>query len=342
MRSSSCLEDAFGNAFAGKYDSVFLPNVGDPEQRLREFERAVKRVYASTMNPSALEYRRRNGLDTAEEEMALLVQRVSGSRYGKTYFIPTAAGIGYSRSAHRWLPDLDPSAGMLRLVMGLGTKAVDRTERDYPRLVNLDRPSATTMVTDADRHRFCQRGCDLIDLGEGVFAEKPCTDIAPLMPASVRPMVMEHDREAERMLRDRGQRREVTFASCAGLVGDRRFTTAMRKVLHALQEAYDYAVDIELTVNVDRASSEEAEPRFVINLLQCRPLQSSKGTGRSRCLPRLGPCFSAPPITPRAPRCRRGSTLSAWSMPQVIGHVRTASGRALHALLARPRARCVR
>ena len=72
VRSSSCLEDAFGNAFAGKYDSVFLPNVGDPEQRLREFERAVKRVYASTMNPSALEYRRRNGLDTAEEEMAAL------------------------------------------------------------------------------------------------------------------------------------------------------------------------------------------------------------------------------------------------------------------------------
>ena len=168
---------------------------------------------------------------------------------------------------------------MLRLVMGLGTKAVDRTERDYPRLVSLDRPNATTMVTDADRHRFCQRGCDLIDLAGGAFAEKPCTDIAPLMPASVRPMVMEHDREAERMLRDRGQRREVTFASCAGLAGDRRFTTAMRKILRALQEAYDYAVDIEFTVNVDRASGEESEPRFVINLLQCRPLQSFKGTG---------------------------------------------------------------
>jgi len=280
VRSSSCLEDAFGNAFAGKYDSVFLPNVGDPEERLQEFERAVKRVYASTMNPSALEYRRRNNLDTAEEEMALLVQRVSGSRYGERYFMPTAAGIGYSRSAYRWLPNMDPAAGMLRLVMGLGTKAVDRTERDYPRLVSLDRPSATTMVTDADRHRFSQRGCDLIDLSEGVFAEKPCTDIAPLMPAPVQSMVMEHDRDAERTLRERGIRREVTFASCAGLAQDRRFTNAMRKILHVLQEAYDYAVDIEFTVNVDKsASTQEAEPRFVINLLQCRPLQSFKGTG---------------------------------------------------------------
>ena len=216
VRSSSCLEDAFGNAFAGKYDSVFLPNAGSPEERLREFERAVKRVYASTMNPSALEYRRRSGLDTAEEEMALLVQRVSGSRYGTSYFMPTAAGIGYSRSAYRWLPDMDPTAGMLRLVMGLGTKAVDRTERDYPRLVSLDRPEATTMVTDADRHRFCQRGCDLIDLAEGAFAERPCTEVEPLLPVAVRPYVMEHDREAERMLRERGHARDVTFASCAG------------------------------------------------------------------------------------------------------------------------------
>ncbi|MGN9234707.1 PEP/pyruvate-binding domain-containing protein [Atopobiaceae bacterium HCP3S3_D6] len=297
VRSSSCLEDGFGNAFAGKYDSVFLPNVGDTEARLRAFERAVKQVYASTMNPSALEYRRRNGLDAAEEEMALLVQRVSGSRYGDRYFMPTAAGIGYSRSAYRWLPDMDPAAGMLRLVMGLGTKAVDRTERDYPRLVSLDRPTATTMVTDADRHRFSQRSCDLIDLAAGSFVERPCTEVAPLLPPTVRPYVMEHDREAERMLRERGQRREVTFASCAGLAADRTFTRAMREILRALEEAYDYAVDVEFAVNVAEAPAAGAgaaatrqapsavrqapsEPRFVINLLQCRPLQSFSGTGR--------------------------------------------------------------
>ena len=38
VRSSSILEDGFGNAFAGKYESVFCPNSGDPEQRLRELE----------------------------------------------------------------------------------------------------------------------------------------------------------------------------------------------------------------------------------------------------------------------------------------------------------------
>jgi hypothetical protein len=162
------------------------------------------------------------------------------------------------------------------------------------------------MVTDADRHRFCQRGCDLIDLEDGAFVEKPCTDIAPLMPATVRSVVMEHDREAERILRDRGQRREVTFASCAGLAGDSRFTTAMRKILHALQEAYDYAVDIEFTVNVDTAGGQEIEPRFVINLLQCRPLQSFKGTG-----PAEVPAATGGPVLLRAADNTMGGSVEA-------------------------------
>ena len=63
VRSSSILEDGFGNAFAGKYESVFCGNQGDPEERLQKFEEAVKIVYASTMSMSALDYRKRRGLD---------------------------------------------------------------------------------------------------------------------------------------------------------------------------------------------------------------------------------------------------------------------------------------
>ncbi|MCX5665679.1 MAG: phosphoenolpyruvate synthase, partial [Candidatus Omnitrophica bacterium] len=57
IRSSSLLEDGFGNAFAGKYESVFLANQGTPEQRYAQFAEAVKRIYASTMNDDALAYR---------------------------------------------------------------------------------------------------------------------------------------------------------------------------------------------------------------------------------------------------------------------------------------------
>ena len=50
MRSSSLLEDNYGNAFAGKYDSVFRVNKGSPEERLEAFEEAVLTVYASAVS----------------------------------------------------------------------------------------------------------------------------------------------------------------------------------------------------------------------------------------------------------------------------------------------------
>ena len=53
---------------------------------MREFEQAVRRVYASTMDPSALQYRRQRGLEGKDEQMAVLVQRVSGSYQGDYFF----------------------------------------------------------------------------------------------------------------------------------------------------------------------------------------------------------------------------------------------------------------
>ncbi|MDO9574572.1 MAG: PEP/pyruvate-binding domain-containing protein, partial [Candidatus Contubernalis sp.] len=95
VRSSSLLEDAFGNAFAGKYESYFCANQGTPEERLEKFEDVVRKIYASTMNIDALTYRLQKGLDQLDEQMALLVQRVSGS-YRKSYFFPELAGVGLS------------------------------------------------------------------------------------------------------------------------------------------------------------------------------------------------------------------------------------------------------
>ena len=100
VRSSSLQEDAFGNAFAGKYESVFCINTGTMDERLTELENAVRTVYASTMNPSALEYRRQRGLGFKDEQMALLIQRVSGSMY-EDFLMPNAAGVGYSYSAYK-------------------------------------------------------------------------------------------------------------------------------------------------------------------------------------------------------------------------------------------------
>jgi pyruvate,water dikinase len=181
VRSSSFLEDGFGNAFAGKYESVFCVNQGSPDKRLGAFEQAVRTVYASTMDYSALEYRSRRQLDKKDEQMAILVQRVSGTHYGN-YFMPGAAGVGYSHSTYQWHPDMDPKAGMLRLVMGLGTKAVDRTKEDYPRLCNLDRPTVTMMTTTEQKHKYSQRNIDVLDCVGNQLTEVPLERMLDNLP----------------------------------------------------------------------------------------------------------------------------------------------------------------
>ncbi len=266
VRSSSILEDGFGHAFAGKYESVFCPNTGTLSERLADIEEAIRIVYASSMSLSALDYRMRHGLEKRDEQMALLVQRVSGSCYGP-YYMPCAAGVGYSCSPYRFMQDLDPSAGMLRLVMGLGTTAVDRTEGSYPRLISLDKPEASPYVTAAERHRYSQRKLEAINVRTRKLELIPQETVEGLIPFYIRKYLYEHDFDAEQRLRERGVNRDVTFVSCRGLARDRNLMDTMKGMLSTVQTGYDHPVDVEFTINLLKGGD------YLVNLLQCRPLQ---------------------------------------------------------------------
>ncbi len=265
VRSSSILEDGFDNAFAGKYESVFCANNRSPEENLAEFENAVRTVYASTMSRAALEYRIRRGLQKRDEQMALLVQRVSGTRRGDFLF-PCAAGVGYSFSPYRMNRDIRAEDGMLRLVMGLGTAAVDRGAGTHPRIVQMTRPAATPYLTIAEKHRFSQQTVDVIDLAENRWASRPAEEVLTCVPPWLKRFLTSHDTEAEQSLRERGVYRSIEFVSCEGLVTQRTLMKVFSETLAALQRAYGNPVDIEYTVNLSPDGS------FVINLLQCRPL----------------------------------------------------------------------
>ena len=269
IRSSSILEDGFGNAFAGKYESVFCANRGTLEERLAEFEKAIKTVYASSMSLSALDYRKRRGLDKRDEQMALLIQRVSGSYYG-SYYMPCAAGVGYSYSPYRIMKDTDPSAGMLRLVMGLGTSAVDRTEGSYPRIVNLDNPTRSSYSSSADKHKFSQGKAEVINMTSHELQKLPFDALAPEIPQYLEQILLEHDYDAESRLREMGRGRQVKFISCKGLVENEKLMEQMRRMLKCIQDEYEYPVDTEFTINF----SDNGD--YSIDLLQCRPLQIPK------------------------------------------------------------------
>ncbi|MBO4927720.1 MAG: phosphoenolpyruvate synthase [Clostridiales bacterium] len=269
IRSSSILEDGFGNAFAGKYESVFCINRGTKEERLLEFEKAIKTVYASSMSLSALDYRKRRGLDKRDEQMALLIQRVSGSYYGP-YYMPCAAGVGYSYSPYRIMRDTDPAEGMLRLVMGLGTSAVDRTEGSYPRIVNLDSPEKTSYSSSADKHKFSQGKAEVINMVSHELERLPYEKLEENIPPYLENTLLEHDYEAERRLREIRMDRQVKFISCIGLVKNKQLMDQMKRMLRCIQDEYEYPVDTEFTINL----SENGE--YSIDLLQCRPLQVQK------------------------------------------------------------------
>jgi hypothetical protein len=251
IRSSSLLEDGFGNAFAGKYESVFCVNQGNPQQRLAAFESAVKTVYASTMDRSALEYRARRGLQEQDEQMSILVQRVSGSVVGK-YFYPSTAGVGYSYDPYNWNRSIDPGRGMLRMVCGLGTRAVDRTDMDYPRLVHIGKPAQSTLVTADEKVQFSQHYADVLDLTVNQVITVSIDTLVGAAPAWYGRYVAEYDR--------------TYYATCRGFTENPDFLSDMENILAILQRAYGCPVDIEYTANLSSTGE------YVICLLQCRPL----------------------------------------------------------------------
>lgn len=281
VRSSSLLEDNFGNAFAGKYESVFCPNQGSPEERLEAFEAAVKTVYASTMNEDALNYRLSRGLAERDEQMAVLVQRVSGDYFGD-YFFPHLAGMGNSSNLYVWDKDIDMNAGMLRLVFGLGTRAVDRIIGDYARIVTLDDPLRTPLVQAGEERRFSQHYVDVLDLRKNTLTSIDLDEALALDIRTDRNLFGQMDYEEYQRLRERGYRdRKPPYAlTFHRLLRDTAFPALMREVLQKLAGKYHYPVDIEFTVNFRKDGS------FRFNLLQCRPLQT-RGLGRTVELPKV-------------------------------------------------------
>ncbi|MBN1129676.1 MAG: hypothetical protein JXA71_11850, partial [Chitinispirillaceae bacterium] len=162
VRSSSLLEDDFGNAFSGKYESIFCVNSGSHQQRLQNFLNAVRVIYASTMSREALAYRAQRKVLDKDEQMALLVQRVSCAKYGDLFF-PQLAGVGISFNSYAWDKSIDPEAGMLRLVFGLGTRAVNRHDDDYTRVVALNACEKRPEGNTEEIIKFSQKRIDVLN-----------------------------------------------------------------------------------------------------------------------------------------------------------------------------------
>jgi hypothetical protein len=278
IRSSSLLEDDFGNAFAGKYESIFLANQGSPEQRYIQFAEAVRKIYASTMNEDALVYRKQRGLDKLDEQMALLVQRVSGAHH-KNYFFPDLAGVGVSYNTYVWSDKMDPEAGMLRLVFGLGTRSVNRVEGDYPRMVALDEPLRRPYAEKDDLRKYSQHKVDIINTKDNEFTTVSFDKLVSEISYKNTERVAVKDDESMRAMSERTtEAKDYWILTLDKLFQDNSLSVIFKKILKTLEESYHYPVEIEFTVNFTKDSL------LKINLLQCRPLQT-RGLGQKVDIP---------------------------------------------------------
>lgn len=185
VRSSSLLEDNFGTSFAGKYESYFCPNQASPEENLQALVEAVIRVYTSSLNPDALLYRRSRGLQDYDERMAILIQVVQGERFGR-YFMPQVAGVAFSKNLYRWSPQIRREEGFMRLVWGLGTRAVDRVGNDYPRLVALSHPQLRPEASPRAIQHYSQHYVDVIDLKDNIVKTLPVQEVISARYPAVR------------------------------------------------------------------------------------------------------------------------------------------------------------
>lgn len=266
VRSSSLLEDNFGNSFAGKYESVFCVNQGPRERRMQDFVAAVKRIYASSMSEQALRYRARRGMLDKDEQMALLVMRVSGTMRGRSFY-PEIAGVGYSFNPYVWHESIDPKAGVIRLVFGLGTRAVDQTDDDYTRIVALNAPDKRPEANFDEVAQYTQRRVDYLDLEANQQVSEYFPDL--VKDAENLPVEMFASIDPTQP-RSANPHRILTFDK---LLNETGFVADMREMLKTIEAAYNYPVDIEFTGNFME------DGNYRINLLQCRPLQVQGSEG---------------------------------------------------------------
>lgn len=279
VRSSSLLEDGFGNGFVGKYESVFCPNQGTLEQRYEVFEQAVRTVYASTMNPEAIKYRADRNLLNKDEQMALLVMRVCGDIHDRLYF-PHFAGVGHSKNLYITGSAAKVNRGMLRLVVGMGTRAVDRGADDYARFVDLSDPLAPPRVEYGDEYRYSQHKADVIDLDRNCFTSVRIDSVDKSTLKTDVSLYMEPDLATAARFREMGLygERVPDIVNFRKLLKDTDFTETMVSIMSLLQDKYSYPVDIEFASNIT------PEGEYRINLLQCRPLQTH-GISKAEIMP---------------------------------------------------------
>jgi hypothetical protein len=272
VRSSSLLEDQLGLAFAGKYKSLFIANQGSKEERLQALIDAITEVYASMFGPEPIDYRTEHRLLEHHEEMGIMIQEVVGSRVGSHYF-PTFAGVAFSDIEIPWSSRIKRNDGLVRLVPGLGTRAVDRVGDDYPILATPGQPGLRVNISVDEIIRYSPKNMDVINLGTGSFDTVDALSLIAENGAQysgahqlVSIISGDHFKQPSPAKLNNLEEGKLTI-TFEGLFSNTPFLKQIHIILTKLREQLGYPVDIEFAYN-----------KGEFYLLQCRSQSFSAGS----------------------------------------------------------------
>jgi len=249
IRSSSLLEDRRGLSFAGKYKSLFIANQGTKEERLVSLMDAIAEVYASMFAPDPIEYRLEHNLVDEHEEMGIMIQEVVGAQVGH-YFFPAFSGVAFSHNEFPWSSRIRREEGLVRVVPGLGTRAVDRLSDDYPVMVAPGQPGLRVNVTLDENLGYSPKQMDVINLKTGSFESIDIQSVLkehgreyPLIHQLVSTVKEDHIQQPNAM--GANFEKDKFVFTFEGLFTKTPFLKQVEKMLVELQEKFGHPIDIE-------------------------------------------------------------------------------------------------
>lgn len=271
VRSSSILEDQAGASFSGKYKSLFLANQGSKSQKLEALKDAIIEVYASMFSPDAIMYRSEKGLLDIHEEMGIMIQEVVGKKVGK-YFFPLFSGVAFSNNEYRWSPRINHDDGLVRMVPGLGTRAVDRLTDDFPTLVSPGQPGIRVNIVPDEIKRYSPRKMDVINLAENRFETVDISallrEIGENIPGIEKLVsIMEYKHIRNAGIYEIDFKKDDLVVTFDGIISDSPFIRQIHLILKTLKDRLGYPADIEFACDGNN-----------LYLLQCRPQSYGEDT----------------------------------------------------------------
>ncbi len=274
VRSSSLLEDAQFQPFAGIYKTYMIPNNDDDfAVRYKQLTLAIKLVYASTYCESARAYVKSTFHRTEDEKMGVVIQQLTGEAYGQ-HFYPAISGVAQSYNYYP-ISYLKPDDGLAHIALGLGRIVVEgaaamRFSPRYPQFL----PQFSTVDDILENAQRFFYALNLNGFPEDLLTNEDATleklDIDSAMhDAPVRLLCSTYSAQDHR-IRDGVQASGYPVCTFASILKFDALPLAeiLTEILAMGRQGMGCPVEIEFAVNMPL----DADQKPIFELLQIRPM----------------------------------------------------------------------